>query len=197
MENGVSQLQRIGLKLFVGDSSSFALGELVPIYHRWIQQHTVEGTLIDVADYQHVPEGPGIMLVAHEGNYAMDLAGGRTGLLYYRKQPVAGSLVERLASLARTVLLAAKRLEEEPSLAGRIQFPGNELQIVANDRLLAPNSEETLAAFTPALNGFLDKLYDGAKCDIQPEADPRERFAVRVRATEPIALGQLLTRLDG
>ena len=46
MENAVSQLQRIGLKLFVGKSSSFTLRELVPIYHRWIQQHGVEGLLV-------------------------------------------------------------------------------------------------------------------------------------------------------
>lgn len=196
MENAVSQLQRIGLKLFVGQSSSFDLRELVPIYHRWIQQHGVEGLLVDVADYQHVPGGPGVMLVAHEGNYAMDLAGGRTGLLYYRKQPAPGSLTERLVSLARTVLLAAQRLEEEPSLAGRIEFPGNEMQLVANDRLLAPNSEETLAAITPSMNELLAMLYGGAKCEIVREADPAERFAVDIRAAQPVAVRDLLLRLE-
>jgi hypothetical protein len=195
MENAVSQLQRIGLKLFVGKASSFALRDLVPIYHRWIQEHAIDGLLIDVADYQHVPSGPGVMLVAHEGNYAMDLAEGRTGLLYYRKQPVAGTLTERLVSLARTVLFAAKRLEAEPSLAGRIEFPGNELQLIANDRLLAPNSEETLAAIRPSMNELLAKLYDGAKCDVQRETDPGERFRVSIRAPLPVAVRDLLARL--
>lgn len=194
MENAISQLQRIGLKLFVG-KSSFALRDLVPIYHRWIQQHLVDGLPIDVADYQHVPGGPGVMLVAHEGNYAMDLGEGRTGLLYYRKQPVAGSLGERFVSLARTVLLAAKQLEEEPSLAGRIEFPGNELQLIANDRLLAPNCEDTFAAISPAMNDLLAKLYDGAKCEIQREADPGELFRVSIRAPKPVAVGDLLARL--
>lgn len=195
MENAVSQLQRVGLKLFVDDSSSFALRELVPIYHRWIQQHVVEGVLIDVADYQHVPGGPGVMLVAHEGNYAMDLED-RRGLLYYRKQPVDGSLTERLVSLARTVLVAARQLEQEPSLAGRIRFPGNELQIVANDRLLAPNSEETFAAIAPSMNELLARLYDGVECEVRRESDPRERFSVMIRAPQPVAVAELLTRLE-
>lgn len=196
MENAVSQLQRIGLKLFIDDSSSFALRELVPVYHRWIQQHVVEGVLIDVADYQHVPGGPGVMLIAHEGNYAMDLGGGRRGLLYYRKQPAAGSLGDRLVSLARTVLIAAKLLEEEPSLAGRIRFPGNQLQLVANDRLLAPNSEETLTAIAPSMNGLLAKMYDGAQCEVLREVDTRERFSVRIQAPQPVAVAELLARLE-
>ena len=47
MEDAVSQLQRIGFKLFVAKTSSFALREIVPVYHRWIQQRAVEGLLID------------------------------------------------------------------------------------------------------------------------------------------------------
>jgi hypothetical protein len=152
--------------------------------------------LIDVADYQHVPGGPGVMLVAHEGNYSMDLAGGRRGLLYYRKQPAMGSLTERLVSLARTVLVAARQLEEEPSLAGRIEFPGHELQLVANDRLLAPNSEETLAALAPSMNALLAKLYDGARCGVVREPDPAERFSVTIRAAQPVAVRDLLARLE-
>jgi hypothetical protein len=196
MENAVSQLQRIGLKLFVGKSSSFTLRELVPIYHRWIQQHAVEGLLIDVADYQHVPGGPGVMLVAHEGNYAMDLADSRTGLLYYRKQPATGSLTDRFVSLARTVLLAARRLEEEPSLAGRIEFPGNEWELLANDRLLAPNSDETFAAIAPSMNELLAKLFAGAKCEVVRETDAAERFSVDIRAPQPVAVRDLLVRLE-
>jgi hypothetical protein len=98
-------------------------------------------------------------------------------------------------SLARTVLLAAKQLEQEPSLTGRIEFPGNELQLVANDRLLAPNSEETFAAIAPAMNELLAKLYDGAKCEIQREADPSELFRVSIRAPKPVGVGDLLGRL--
>jgi len=195
MENAVSQLQRIGLKLFVAKEASFELHELVPVYHRWIQQGAVEGMLIDVADYRHVPNGPGVMLVAHEGNYAMDLAGGRRGFLYYRKQPTSGSLPERLVSVTRTVLLAASKLEEEPSLAGRVRFAGNEIQLIANDRLLAPNSEETLAAMRPAIDELLGKLYGEAQCEVARETDAGERFSVDVRAPEPVAIRDLLTRL--
>ena len=76
----------IKVKFFVEAPNAVDLPAFIPLFHRWIQKKTVEGLLIDVADYQHVPEGPGILLMGHEGNYAMDMANGRPGLLYSRKR---------------------------------------------------------------------------------------------------------------
>ena len=58
--------------------------------------------LIDVADYEHVPNGPGTVLVSHEANIHLDLADGRPGLLYIRKQPLKGDLRERIRALSAT-----------------------------------------------------------------------------------------------
>lgn len=102
---------------------------------------------------------------------------------------------ERLVSVARTVLLAANKLEEEPSLAGRIEFSGNELQLIANDRLLAPNSEATLAAIRPAMNEFLTKLYGEAQCEVVRETDPGERFSLDIRVPQRSKVRELLARL--
>ena len=42
----------------------------VPIFHEWIRDGTPGGlVLLDVADYAHVPESPGIMLISHDSNY--------------------------------------------------------------------------------------------------------------------------------
>src|SRR4030095_5221476 len=74
MGAAIEALQRIGVKLFAADGSSVQPREFVPIFHRWIQTQAVANhLLIDVADYAHVPDGPGVLLVAHEGNFSLDL----------------------------------------------------------------------------------------------------------------------------
>jgi hypothetical protein len=196
MGGDLGELQRIGLKLFAEDGASVQPRQLVPIFHRWIQTQAIaDHLLIDVADYSHVPDGPGVMLVAHEGNFSLDLGGGRMGLKYNRKIPAAGALGDRLRHVARTVFDACRRLQEEPGLAGKIRFRGDELQLFANDRLHAPNRPQQLAAFQPALQGMVRTLYGESRCTVTPEADPKERFSVHVRAREAVSLGDLLARL--
>jgi hypothetical protein len=196
MSEHLAGLQRIGLKLFCADGVAVRPHELVPVFHRWIQQRSVEQMLIDVADYEHVPEGPGVVLVAHEGNYAVDLGGGRLGLMYTRKQPADGDLAARLVSLTRTVLHAARLLEQEPALDGRLRFRGERLSLFANDRLRVPNAEPSYAAFQPTLAALLRRLYGDASCQVTRSTDPRDRFGVSITAAAPASVEQLLARLS-
>src|SRR5205814_1119849 len=115
--------------------------------------------LIDVADYKHVPEGPGTVLVSHEANIYTDQGEGRLGLLYFRKQPFAGAatFAERLRATFRDALEACNLLEEEPALHGRVRFRTDELLFRVYDRLLAPNTDETFAEVKPELEAFLSE----------------------------------------
>ena len=101
-------LQRIQVKYFVKNPDVVDLPAIVPIFHTWIQKASLEGLLIDVADYKHVHEGPGIVLIGHEGDYAMDMGSGRPGLLYIRKrkEKINGDLREQLRSSIRLALIA-------------------------------------------------------------------------------------------
>jgi hypothetical protein len=195
MSNEVSELQRIGCKIFFDPSVSIELDKVVPIFHRWIQSSAVEGMLIDVADYAHVPQGPGILLVAHEGNYAVDIGGGRPGMLYYSKQPIAGDVAQRLRRVCALALRAAVLLEGEASLNGAARVSGTALRLFANDRLRAPNSEATMAALRPAVDALLADLYPGMSCECSGAADPRERFTLDIKAPHPVAAATLLSRL--
>ncbi|MGH7856127.1 MAG: hypothetical protein ACREQY_02270 [Candidatus Binatia bacterium] len=192
----MSDLQKLAIKLFAEPGTSPALPEFIPVFHRWIQTGPVEDLLIDVADYSHVEAGPGILLVAHEGNYAVDMAGGRMGLLYSRKQPFEGSLVERLTAVTRAALRACRLLEEAPELEGRIRFRGDEMLIVANDRLRAPNTDETLAELRGALGEFFARVYGGMAVSLEREADPKERFSVTARVGHESGIEPLLRRLS-
>jgi hypothetical protein len=195
MKSPVAELQRIGCKVFFANATSIQLDKVVPIFHRWIQTSAVAGMLIDVADYAHVPAGPGILLVAHEGNYALDVSGGRPGMLYYSKQPISGDVAQRLRRVCALALRAASLLEGEPALNGAVRVAGDELRLFANDRLRAPNSEATMDALRPAVDALLSTLYPGATCALRGAADPRERFTVDIHAPAPVPVATLLTRL--
>ena len=191
----VADLQRIALKIFLEDASKIASHDVVPVFHRWIQTQAVDGLLIDVADYSHMPTGPAVLLVAHEGHYVLDRTGGRLGLQYARRQPLEGPLPDRLAALGRTLLHAGRLLETDTSLPGPVRFGGSEIECIANDRLLAPNRTETLTAFRPALESFLATLSAGADWTLTREVDPRARFGILARTPEAATLDTIADRL--
>jgi hypothetical protein len=192
----IEELQRIGLKVFAADGASVRPREFVPVFHRWIQTQAVgDHLLIDVADYEHVPEGPGVLLAAHEGNFSVDLGDSRMGLAYNRKTPLPGALTDRLRAVAHSALAACRLLEDDSALGGRVHFRGDQLYLFANDRLHAPNTAETLTAFQPALQAFLRTVYGDAPCVVAAEADARQRFGLRVTASRPLSVRELLQRL--
>ena len=121
-----------------------------------------------MADYRHVHHGPGIILIAHDAHYVMDMAEGRLGLLYSRRRethPTRSALhgvEERLASVLHCTLVACQQLEAEPALQGRCRFRGDELLLRLNDRLHAPNTGEAYAAMQQHLAPFLALLYPGS-----------------------------------
>ena len=67
------------------------LEKLVPVFHEWIRVKKIpDELLIDVADYAHVPQGPGVVLIGHQSDYYLDVADKRPGLLYSRKRGFEG-----------------------------------------------------------------------------------------------------------
>ncbi len=188
-------LHKFGIKFFAADAERLDILKLIPLYHRWIQEHALADLLIDVADYSHVPAGPGVMLIAHEGNYALDETGHERGVVYYSKQRMSGALEGRFARVAERALKAAQLMSEASELEGRLRIPGNRLQFFANDRLTAPNTEAAYRELEPALKAFLARLYAGMPYTLEREADPGERLSVRVRAEDNVQVATLLERL--
>ena len=109
----VSEPQRIGVKIFVEDQETFDRSRMIDVFHHWIQEGRVPGTLIDVHDYTHVPEGPGVVLIAHEWHLRTDEAGGRIGFEYELKREGSGTLAERLRGAIVSVFEAAAALEHK------------------------------------------------------------------------------------
>ena len=192
------ELHRLGIKFFIEDPAAISLRNFIPVFHDWIQKQVVaEHLLIDVHDYSHMHHGPGILLVAHEGNFSIDLAAGRPGLMYFRKQPLHKPDSESLISLVKPALQACSLLERESSLGKPLRFQTDELLFVANDRLHAPNDENTFLQFEPVLSASLKTLFDGASFDIKrAAADPKERFALQIHVANSPGVHKLLSRIS-
>lgn len=187
-------LHKLGIKFFT-DDVAIEPSELIATFHGWIQRRELDDLLIDVADYSHVHAGPGILLIAHEGNYAFDETANRAGLMYYRKRSASGDLVQHSVQVCRKSLTACRLLERASETRGRVRFRGEALQLVANDRLVAPNNDETYAAVEPVIHELARRLYPKSGYRLAREPDPRERFAVTVTAGRPASVETLLDRL--
>ncbi len=136
---------------------------MIPIFHGWIQDKVFEERLLDIADYRHVHDGPGIILIGLEGDYSVDNTDGRLGVRYNRKAGFEGSNQDRLKQAARAALNACQRLESEPSLGDRLRFDGQNVELFVNDRLLAPNNEATRTAIEAGVsNPSSTDLFGGA-----------------------------------
>lgn len=165
----------------------------IPIFHEWIRLKTIPGALIDVADYRHVPEGPGIMLISHEINYAMEHGGGKFGLSAQRKLGSGATHEERIVDLAKRLALFGSLLEADGRLEGQLRLEGGTFTYVANDRLQLPNTNEAFAALKPELEAAGSKLYGGSPVTVtRVENDPRDRLSAVVEAPGTMEISSLV-----
>ncbi len=168
-------VQHINLKIFIEDPKSIDLAEAIPVFHRWIRDGLCPEMLIDVADYRHVPAGPGVMLIGHEANYSLDDRENRLGLLYNRKASLDGTFQDRLEQAHRAAEMACNRLEEEPPFHGKLKFDRNALEFFVNERLVAPNTIDTWQALEPEIA----KFFPGGS--IARVGEPRDLFRVAIK----------------
>jgi hypothetical protein len=190
------QLQHINVKLLVKNPEQADLEPLIPVFHSWIERQVFEELLLDVADYRHVPAGPGVVLIGHQGNYSVDNTDERLGVRYNRKAEVNGSNQDALRQAMRASLIACQRLESEPRLEGKLRFNGQEIEFFVNDRLLAPNREATREASHSEFETFFDKLFRGSEYSLSYTSERRKLFGVLVKTSRTFTTEDLLAGLD-
>jgi hypothetical protein len=184
---------KLAVKLFVKDPAAIDTRAFIPLFHEWIQTHAVPGhMLIDVADYRHVENGPGTVLVAHEANFSMDSASGRLGLLYTRKQPLEGNFAARLSATFRAALRAAALIESAPVFAGKLRFRTDELLVRINDRLAAPNTHETWTAVGREIESLFSTIYGSQLTSAPFVPNPETLFEVRFSGAPSESVDKLL-----
>ena len=171
----MSEYQHFNVKLFAEGEPEIDWHALIPVFHRWIQKQSLPGLLIDVADYAHVPAGPGVMLIGHDAFWSVDNRENRLGFLYNRRTVTNGGNASRLRDAFESALLAARKLESEPEFVGKVRFSDRQLEVTVNDRLLAPNTDATWAELQPAFK----EVFTNA--EFKRVGAERELFRVRVQ----------------
>lgn len=185
--------QRFAFKVY-SEPNDVPAHEIVKTFHTWIQtKRLAEEVVIDVADYGHVVNGPGVVLICHHANYSVDTLDGRQGVSFNRKRDVGGSLEERVASSLRSTLTACKLLEED--LGGKLRFSPREMVFRVNDRLHAPNTDEAVVFFDGPLRTLAARLYGNAARLTRASDDPKQLFGLRIQGEGPSNVGALLDRL--
>lgn len=189
------QIQQTRVKV-LATSNELEQEQLIPVFHSWIRESRLgDQLLIDVADYRHVPKGPGVMLIGDQGHYSLDEMGGARGLAYARKRDSIGDAAPRVAEALRAALTACEALQNETSLGGKLGFDPAKLEIHVMSRLTAPNTAASYESFRPILVELLTQVYDGAELSVVHLDHDRQPFGVRVEVTGEHTIADLLTRI--
>jgi len=169
--------RKVQVKLYAEGGQDKSLEAFIPLFHRWIQQNTLGEMVFDVADYTHVPQGTGVLLVGHASDYSIDQSEGRPGLLYFRKRdlPAAAALVQDALSRA----LNAARLLNEAQADGPHQFGTKEILFRFPERLHLLNDDASFERVRPAILAALRELVSGTNYTLRREGEPREPLSVR------------------
>jgi hypothetical protein len=172
---------KLKLKLYFHPASAPNGHAFVEVFHRWIQSSALPELMIDVADYEHVHDGPRTYFCGHESDYIIDHGEGRPGLVYVRKRVLNDESDRRLKdSLGRISRVAALLGDAIPDL----RFEESELRVVALDRLNAPNNEATFTIAKNELTNVLGQAWQGMDVTHDSVSDPRAPLSLRVRGSK-------------
>lgn len=195
-ENQAATPFRTQVKLFFRKPEAVDASAFAPLFQRWIQKQALEGLLIDVADYRHVFEGPGVVLIGHESDYAIENRFGRLGLLYTRKRHADADLATHLRLALRLALAACQQIEWETSFIPALKFRTTELEIRFADRLNYPNKPDTFARVEEPLTAAIGDLYGAHGFSVEPVIhDRRYLFTAAVYGEDEVEVGELLQNL--
>jgi hypothetical protein len=194
--------RRISAKFFAQPDTAATpdLRPFIGVFHRFIQEGALEGLLLDVADYSHVPAGPGVILIGHDVDYAIDLTDGCPGLLTTRKRHPSLPLRELLRDTLRRALTAVQRVEADAS-AG-LRFGTDEIELRFVDALATPNTREGYESVCKEIEPVALRLFGASGFELTRDRadDPREMLTVSlsVSASSQVSdVGALLERLGG
>lgn len=174
---------RISVKLYLDDPAALDAEAVVSPFHRYIREDSVGGIPIDVARYAHVVNGPGVLIIGHQLDYAIDYAEGRAGISVTRKRDADGSFADQVRVLAAETARLSLLLQGEDGIGEAARVGTGEALVTILDRYEAPNDDETLVRVEPALRDAFEPLSDSAAIEVGRVGSSREPFAARVTIT--------------
>jgi len=192
----MTELQRIAVKILTDAPPSLNLDPFLAIFGRWRTATAHPADWVDLADYAHMPRGPGIVLVGKRCNFSFDLGGAAPGLLYASKMGLEGAPEARLLSVFRACLEMSRSLLAEAEFPASVRLQTGSLELIFNDRLETANTEATDQQLKPAVVAALDRLLGPGAYQLTPQADPDRRYGFFIRAARPLNLDEMLSRFQ-
>lgn len=170
-------LQRIDVKLLLAASADFDLDAFLVIFDRWRQRKEHPSDWVDLADYAHMPSGPGILIAGKRDTFSVNLNPPGPGLLTSTRRGLEGDLAARFrAAFDRARALNAAVLAE-PEFPASLAPDDGAWEVCVNDRLRFPNDDASDRRIRPALAAALGA--DPAA--LLRHADPGGRLGYSVR----------------
>ena len=184
----IRNLQRIQIKVATDAPPGLKLNPFLEIFGRWRKEKDDPAEWVDVADYAHIPRGPGIVLIGQRCNFSFDLADPGPGILYTAKRGLNGSHQEKILTSFQWCLDLAERLAAEKDFPKDVHLRTDSLEIRFNDRLETPNSPSTDQELQLPLRSVLEILFGRNGYELTPQIDPLQcyGFTVVTKRAEPL-----------
>ena len=166
-------IQRIHLKLLTSPPPDFSLDPFLSIFARQRQDvESVEGWL-DLADYAHMSKGTGMLLAGRRANFSVDLGDPAPGFLYGTKTGLQGPIKQRVLETFSRCLALVEVLLTQPEYPKSLEPLWGSWQLIINDRLNAPNTDNTDAVLRVEIESALDFLFGPVAYKAEREHDLR------------------------
>ena len=182
---------KLWVSLLLRGNGGALLPKVITTFQEWIAARTLDDILIDVADYSHVPGGPGVVLIGYDYNYSVAERGPEIELACFCKRNTAGHnpLLQTLRLLLEACSLLERPLREcgaEPQLT--------EVLVTVLDRKVTDQHSFRTAEFAWLVAEQLASLL-GARPEVIVASDT-PRPTVRAAWANPTAVGNLLEQLQ-
>lgn len=187
--------KRVAVKLFASPdpATPVEVAPFGPLFHTFIQNRSVEGLLIDVADYAHVSDGPGVMLIGHDVDYSIDQAAGLAGLRTLGKHLDGVAFDDALRETIRKAVDCVIAIETDGRTG--LCFDASPVEIQLVDRLQAPNTPEAFGLARAAAEPVLEELLGDTCVEYVSGGDPRRMLTLRATARQATDTATLRERL--
>lgn len=189
-------LQRIELKMLVDGPAQPDLDWLLAVFDRWRKQDDAPSEWVDLADYAHMPKGPGVMMAGKRENFGVNLIDPGPGVFFTGKKDYAGSTADRFVEAFRRCLTLAGTLLAEPEYPAALPPKTGDWLVVVNDRLDFPNNAEVDAEIRPGLEAALGRIFGEGAFTLTRDEDPSHRLGYRLRAASAPSIDELAARAN-
>ena len=188
---------RLSFKIDLGPAEEYNTDAWVAAFHELVAEQRLDGLSIDVTDYRHVKNGPGVLLIGLEGDFGIETIDGCAGLKYTRKRALPNSLIDALLLVYRQLIEVCHVLRSDAPNSVHILDTHSRIELQFLDRLSYPGApNENTQRLLRKIYSFFASIYGDSEVDVRlVGVDERRPLTIRVDANSP-TLDALKRRLD-